>query len=266
MKKIPYSQDAFFQYPLTKFATSAGDIDLPILYYDNSLCMAIFLVDIDKAQPLVADKRLEVVPLLGNKALVGISFYEYRQTAIGSYNEVGVALLVAPVGAGLPRVPLLTLLGSLDKNPIGFHIIDLPVTTEAACAAGREVWGLPKFVTPIEFNLQGRHFSGRVQDPEGDYSIVTLEGEGTLGIPGPLLDLSLYSVLDGSIMRALVNTRGGSKIMLGGSMRLQIHKASGHPMAARLRQLGLHGAKPLVVCVSSTLQLRLNAGAPVPAL
>mgnify|MGYP000864715816 CR=1 FL=1 len=39
---------------------------------------------------------------------------------------------------GLPRLPLLRMLGSLDRNPMGFHILDLPVTTEVACAAGRE--------------------------------------------------------------------------------------------------------------------------------
>lgn len=264
MKKLPPEQDVFFQYPLTHFTTRVGQIELPILYYDNSVCMAIYMVDIEKARALVTDERLEVVRCGNNKALVGISFYQYRHTAIGPYNEVGTAILVAPRGVATPRIPLLTLLGPLDKNPMGFYIVDLPVTTDAACSAGKEVWGLPKFVAPIDFSLQGRYFNGSVQDPAGNSPIVTLEGQGGLSIPGPLLDLSLYSFVDDKLLRALVNTRGGAKIMLGGSMRLNIPSASTQPMAQRLRQLGLNQAKPLFVCASHTLQLRLNMGVHVP--
>lgn len=264
MKKLSHEQDVFFQYPLTNFNTSVGDIELPILYYDNSVCMAIYLVDIEKARPLVTDERLEVVRCGNNKALVGISFYEYRHTAIGSYNEAGVAVLVAPRGVATPRIPILTLLGPLDKNPMGFYIVDLPVTTAAACSAGKEVWGLPKFVTPIYFSLQDKRFNGSVQHPTENYPIVTLEGQGGLCIPGPLLDLSLYSVLDDKLLRALVNTRGGAKIMLGGSLRLNVHPESNHPMAERLRQLGLSQSKPLFACASHSLQLRLNTGVAVP--
>jgi len=263
MKKLPHEKDVFFQYPLANFSTSVGDIELPILYYDNSVFMAIYLIDIERARSLVTDDRLDVVRCANNKAMVGISFYEYRHTAIGPYNEVGVAILVAPKGVATPRIPLLTLLGPLDKNPMGFYIVDLPVTTAAACAAGKEVWGLPKFVAPICFNLQGRHFSGSVKDPTASHPIVSFTGQGGLTIPGPLLDLPLYSVLDNKLLRALVNTRGGAKIMLGGSLRLDVHDESNHPMAERLRQLGLSQAKPLFACASHSLQLRLNAGVPV---
>ena len=266
MNKTPDPHDVFFQYPVTPFETSAGAIDLPIFYYDNSLCMAVFLVELADARPLVTDERLEVVPVRGNKALVGLAFYEYRQTAIGAYNEAGLAVLVAPRGSRRQRLPLLTLLGALDRNPLGFHILDLPVTTEAACAAGREAWGLPKFVTPIDFALRGRDFRGSVRDPLGDHPIVTLEGKGGVGIPGPLLDLSLYSVRNGNLLRTLVNTRGGCSSLLGGSLRVSIHPQSAHPMAQRLRQLGLQDAKPLFVAASHRLQLRLNAGAVVSGI
>lgn len=263
MSRMPDPHDVFFQYPVTPFATSAGNVDLPIFYYDNSLCMAVFLVDLDKARALVTDERLQVVPAWGGKALVGLAFYEYRHTAIGAYNEVGLAVLTAPRGCRLPRLPLLRMLGSLDRNPMGFHILDLPVTTEVACAAGREAWGLPKFVTPIDFALRGREFRGSVRDPEGDHPIVTLEGKGGLGVPGPLLDLSLYSVRDGKLLRTLVNTRGGATCMLGGGMRVTIDPQSGHPMAQRLRQLGLQNARSFFVSAGHRLQLRLNAGAVV---
>lgn len=258
-----FAKDVFFQYPLTDFKTSDGVIKLPILYYDNSICMSIYLVDYDKACSLVSDQRLQVVPVTSTKALVGVSFYEYRQTAIGSYNEVGVAILTTPRGVRTPRLPLFKLSGSLDKNPMGFHIIDLPVTTTAACSAGREVWGLPKFVTPIDFNLNGKKFKGAVQDPEGGQPIVSFSGQCLLSLPGPLFDLSLHSFNHNQLLRTLVVTRGGGRIMPGHRFKLTTNPQSKHPMAQRLRQLGLEQAKPIMVCASHNLQLRLNNGVAI---
>lgn len=265
MQHPDWNQDVFFQYPLSRFATSAGEIDLPILYYDCSVVMALFRVDVDKAAAVVRDPDLTVVPVVGGQTLVGVAFYEYRHTAIAPYNEVGVAVAVAPRGTHAPRSALWSLLGPLDKNPLGLHILDLPVTTQAACAAGREAWGYPKFVTPIGFAIDGKHFRGTVTDPQDRSDLVTLAGRFGLGIRGPLLDLALYSRLDGQMLRTLVNTRGGATVSTGGSLRLQVSASSRHPMAERLRALGLDGAKPVCVSRSDRLQLRLNAGAPVAA-
>lgn len=258
-----YAKDVFFQYPLSDFTTSQGVIKLPILYYDNSLCMSIYLVDYDQASRLVSDERLQVVRITDNKALVGVSFYEYRTTAIGSYNEVGVAILTIPRGHKPPWNPLGKMLGSLDKNAMGFYIVDLPVTTEAACSAGREVWGLPKFVTPIDFSLQGRAFTGAVHSPEGGEPIVTFAGKCLISLPGPLFDLPLYSINNDQLLRTLVVTRGGGQIMLGRNFHLRTSATSSHPMAERLRQLGLENARPLMVVASHKLQLRLNNGVAI---
>lgn len=265
MQQPDWNQDVFFQYPLSRFATSAGEIDLPILYYDCSVVMALFQVDVDKAAAVVRDPDLTVVPVVGGKTMVGVAFYEYRHTAIAPYNEVGVAVAVAPRGTSMPRQPLMSLLGSLDKNPLGLHIVDLPVTTDAACAAGREAWGYPKFVTPIGFDLKGKHFLGTVTDPQDQSELVSLEGRFGLGVRGPLLDLALYSRLNGQMLRTLVNTRGGAIVSTGGSLRLHVSASARHPMAERLRAMGLDGAKPVCVSRSHRLQLRLNAGAPVAA-
>jgi hypothetical protein len=145
----------------------------------------------------------------------------------------------------------------------GLHIIDLPVTTDAACSAGREVWGFPKFVTPISFDLRGRRFHGTVTDPKDGSELLCLEGSAGLGVRGPLLNLALYSRNQGQLLRTLVNTRGGSQVATGGSLRLRFNAASTHPMAARLEALGLQGARPWCVSYSHALQVRLNVGAVV---
>jgi hypothetical protein len=264
MSKTDWNQDLFFQYPRTAVTTTEGAVDLPILYYDNSVLMALFRVDYDQAQTLVAEQGLEAVRFAGGKALAGIAMYQYRETSIADYNEVGLAVAAVPPGTRLPTFPLLSMLNRLDKAPVGFAILDLPVTTAAACAAGRELWGYPKFVTPIGFSLQGKRFEGTVTAPDTGRDLLRLTGQVGLGVPGPLLDLVLYSPLQGQMLRTLVNTRGGAQICLPGSMRLEVSQDSTHPMAQRLRALGLSQARPDMVFHSHALQLRLNAGAVLP--
>jgi hypothetical protein len=254
-------QDPFFQYPRTVAPTSAGDVEMPILYFDCSNLMALFFVDPDKAAPFVSKDAFDLV-LFGGKAMVAVAFYEYRTTSIADYKEVGVAIAVKPRGAATPRYPLRSLMGSLDKHSIGFEVINLPVTTEAACAAGRDIWGYPKFVTEIDFSLNGRDFRGSVNNPDGKGSIVSLSGRLGIGVPAPLLDLALYSVHNGQTLRALANTRGGGTLSLPGSLKLEI-RSSEHSMARNLAALGLAGKTPAFVSRTDRLQLRLNLGAAI---
>lgn len=256
-------KDPFFQYPRTVAHTSEGDVELPIFYYDDSNLMALFRVDYDKAQQLVTPHGVQAVRFTGGKALAGVAFYEYRKTSIADYREVGVAIAVVPKGAEAPALPMLSMFRQLDKNTLGFHILDLPVTTPAACAAGKEIWGYPKFVTPIGFVLSGNRFEGTVSDPDSGGRLLRLSGHTGPGVSGPLLDLVLYSRLDGTMLRTLVNTRGGGKFCLPGTIRLEV-ESSAHPMAQRLITLGLQNARPALVIHTHTLQLRLNAGAALP--
>lgn len=257
-----WQKDPFFQYPRTTVATTEGDVDLPIFYFDDSTLIAMFWVDHHRAKSQLAP-GLEAVKFGNGKALAAMAFYEYRATSIADYREAGVAIAVVPTGATVPSMPLLSLFCNLDRHSLGFYVIDLPVTTPAACAAGREIWGYPKFVTPIEFALQGSRFSGGVTDPTSGTPMVRLAGTAGLGVRGPLLDLAIYSPHQGQMLRTRVHTRGGSKICLPGSVRLTV-SASEHPMAQRLRALGLHNATPAFVSHTHTLQLRLAAGAALP--
>lgn len=258
-----WKHDPFFQYPLSSVPTSAGEVALPIMYFDSSHLMALFRVDYEKARAIVADPALEPLRFAHNTALVGVAFYDYRETAIADYREVGTAIAVVPRDVPMPSFPLLSLFAPLDKNKVGFHIVDLPVTTPAACAAGKDIWGYPKFVTQIDFELSGRKFAGAVTDPQSGGDILQLSGTVGAGMPGPLLDLILYSRHQEKSLRTLVNTRGGCRVCLPGSLRLTVG-CQLHPMAKNLIALGLAHAKPWMVLRTHSLQLRLNQGAALP--
>src|SRR5690606_37542524 len=133
------------------------------------------------------------------------------------------------------------------------------VTTDIACAGGRELWGFPKFVTDIGFSLTQSGFRCTVKDPDTDTQIVDIHGKPGMGIPAPQLDLVLYSIREKEMLRSLAITRGGGRLSLPGSLRLHLGKSE-HPMAQRLQALGLDALKPVLVFHSQSLQLRLNAG------
>lgn len=257
----PWDSDAFFQYPRNTVSTSEGEVEMPILYYDSSQCMAFFWVDCARAQSLLSD-GLDVVRF-GRKALAVLAFYQYRTTSIGSYNEVGTAIACVPKGSRQPARPLLSLFRSVDKGIVGFNVIDLPVTTPAACAAGRDIWGYPKFVTPIDFSLQQGQFHGAVHDPAGGRPLCSLSGKIGPGITAPLINLILYSAHHGQMLRTLVNIRAKGPMCLPGSVRMHIGRTN-HRMAENLRALGLQDARPAFIAHTDGLQLRLNAGAALP--
>ena len=84
MTPSPWSQDIFFQYPVTPFQTSCGEIDLPILYFDCSIAMALFLVDLDKAATLVQDPQLAVVPFAGGSGAGAVGAWRHASGTPGA--------------------------------------------------------------------------------------------------------------------------------------------------------------------------------------
>ncbi len=254
-------QDPFFRVPRTRHPTSAGVVELPILYHDCTQVQAYFLCEPERVEQALAGSGLRAGLHLGRRALVAMAFYEYRGTSIGSYNEVGLAV---PVVAATRRPSAWTwpdLFRRVDhpRRDVGYRVLHLPVTTAAANAAGRELWGLPKFVTEIPFAFDAECFRGAVLDPADGSTICALEGRPGIGLPSPTLDLLLYSELAGQRLRTTVNTRGHTRGFAAGSVRLEIG-GSQHPMAETLRTLGLHGASPLLLGLTPDFQSRLNAG------
>lgn len=260
--------DVFFQVPQTVATTSEGDVALPILYYDASALYAFFLVDEDRAAGVLCSERMRPALTAAGRAVAAVACYEYRDTSVGVYNEVGLAVAVtadddAPPLAGWPE--MLTTMSRPESRHVGMHVLDLPVTTAAANAAGREIWGFPKFVTDIRFEHRDHRFHCVVADPDGVPPIMALAGSVAPALPCPPLSLALYTELEGRLMRCTVNARGRSRITTGRGLRLSA-QAKGHRMSAHLSALGLDGATPLAVMWTDHFQSRLNAGVAVPSV
>lgn len=249
----------FLNVEQTVFHTSQGNVGLPILYRNTQAITALFAVPASRVVPLLTGKGLVPVQTRAGDALVPVVFFRYDETSIGSYNEAALAVLVTREGESGPALPMAELVLPVALRRSAVHILDLPVTTAIANAAGREIWGFPKFVTDIPFTLADGQASGVVKDPDHRVEIVTLEGKLGAGLPSPGSDLLLYSHLDGELLRTRIEVSALQFTHRGNGLTLRIGKST-HPMAERLRALGLDGASPGLVQSTTHFRSRLPAG------
>jgi hypothetical protein len=90
-----------------------------------------------------------------------------------------------------------------------------------------------------------------------------LEGHAGPGVPLPAIDLVLYTMRDGELLRTVVEAQGGMHTGLGLGRGLVLRAGhADHPMAARVAALGLDGARPLAGQVCRAYRAVLNAPAP----
>ncbi len=258
------SQDSFFDYPQTVFNSSQGEVKLPIFYYDVSSVLVFYLADYAKVQELLKPLDLTAARFLNGQALVGFAFYEYRDTDVGAYNEVGLASAIYAPDRPRPVLSLPHLRKNADSRRIGFYIHHLPVTTAIANAAGREIYGFPKFVTDLPFELTDKSFKGVVKDEEGG-EIVTIEGAVKKGISLTGFDLLLYSFLDSRLMRTVVDVKAKFNTFFFPDWRLSPGN-SGHPMRETIEQMGIAGKKPLIVQTTQNFRSRLHGGVKTKTL
>ncbi len=251
--------DQLFDVPTHSVEISLGTFSLPFFIYEATNLTAIFRAQRDQAEALLQGTGLEPAFVMGPWALVALTFFQYRASSAGEYNEVGLMLPAVRQGQGRLLRSLVDLAHHLEDREMGMYVVDLPVTTELACASGRELWGYPKFRTQIPFHLQGRQFRSQVFQPDSGQVILTMAGKMTPGAPIPTPDFVTYSLRERQLVRTPVRLRAPVRFSVPTSMRL-LAGSSSHPMAGRLRQLGLHGAKPLCVLTSDHCQARLGVG------
>lgn len=251
--------DPFFDVPKTTVTTSEGEVELPLCYFDASHYMALFRVDAAKAAAKLQALPVEPV-LVSRKAVAILSFFKYRDTTLGPYNEVGLALLVTLRGQGQTLSSFTDLLQQTRNESLGSYVLDLPVSTPRAKAAGCEIWGYPKFVGQLPIELEADRFRARVFDPDGGL-ILELVGERGRVLPEALPGMALvtYSMHHGQLLRTRVETRASCATSGGGSLQLTMGSST-HRMARNLTDLGLDGQTPKLLQTTDDFQSLLFAG------
>ncbi len=252
--------DPFWDVERTCFESSEGDVELPIFYYDFSMALFTFFIKPKNLESILEGTGLKPCVFLNNRSVAILVFFEYRDTSVGIYNEVGLCSLTYSEKCRKPFFYLPGLIGNGDNWKIGAYVHNLPVTTKEANAAGKEIWGYPKFVTDIPFSLGPKTFGGAVKDPDTGDDIVSLSGSrGRVGLTFPAIDIVSYTIHRGEHIRTCITTDDKAKYSLYPNIRLKVGSGD-HIMTRNLRGLGLDNKRPFSLTVTQNTRSRLPEG------
>jgi hypothetical protein len=193
-----------------------------------------------------------IAPAIGCVALVGIRYHRVGDdSGIDPYDEF--AVIVPAVSGSRTRLPL----AELFDGETGGYVHWLPVTTDAAVALGRELWGYPKELAQIAVTDAPRAVRTVVRDGDSSGERVRLEvSRPRIGVPLAGLTVWSYTSREGSVIRARMRLRG--ELSIGSPVGTRLELAS--ELAS---ELGLW-RRPLLSLVGSRARATLGAGEPIP--
>jgi hypothetical protein len=253
----------FFQVHTAPNSVSSGEtFETPVKYWQSQGVAALFWVDFDSANQLVSE--MQVVRFPQNRALLTVGFFDYKQTTIRPYKEVGVFITVMPKGVEPPQYPILGAILPSAQRIVGQHTINLPVTTELARRAGIEKAGMPKFVTDIDFSLTQQKFVGVVHDPQGGKeSLVSMQGEFGALVPAPWPDMVILHKFQNRPFRVIFEFAQDKLgyLSTSGTFALNWSKTSEHAMAKNLTALKLQDTRPFLVTFIEDANILFHPGA-----
>jgi Acetoacetate decarboxylase (ADC) len=217
-----------------------------------------YLVPAGAAQRLIAPSGLEVTGPVPGRALMALAVCRYLDTDLDPYHEVAMSFVVrrhdaAPGPSAFRRV------GEFARGDLGAYIHRLPVDQAFTCAAGRDIWGFPKWVATIDVDEPAagdrhRGVTARLVDADRHVLSLSVFGGGRLALPSQAPPTYSY---DGRVLRrtswsttttGVTGRPGGARLVLGD-----------HPMADELRSLGL---PKRALFSSSARQMSAAFGAP----
>jgi hypothetical protein len=231
----PKADEGFFDWqgPIEKDVDVGSDtVEVPARYYRDDCFAGFFSADTGAVREVLPSSDLHPVLWPGGRAVVAIMAFNYLDTGLVRYGEIGISPVCTYGRQAPPLLPVLL----EDRYPgFGGFVLHLPVTSLVARDGGRVVWGYAKFVADMDFEKRPAY--QRVRLAEGGAHILTLTVQQR-GLP--LKDnrpIVTYSVLGDQVLRTVVPSRAVYQLgFLPGCGTLEL---GDHPVADELRDLDL---------------------------
>ena len=136
-----------------RFEIEGKSLRYPAQFQDASSAVGLFMVPASGAQALIRDSGFEVAQLLPGRAALSLSCVQYRESDCGSYNEISLAFFVKNKHGKSSGIPYLGTWLDIARDDAVTCVWKLPVTTRLANDAGILMWGFPKTVEEIDFEV-----------------------------------------------------------------------------------------------------------------
>ncbi|MDZ4277696.1 MAG: acetoacetate decarboxylase family protein [Dehalococcoidia bacterium] len=214
------------------FTILGRDVQLPVEVRDATAAVAYYLVSAGAAQRLVEQTGLRVARVVPGRTLCTIGTMVYKDGDLGPYHEIAVTFFVYEQGAR--PLPLLGAAIGFLRGSVAAYIHQLPVDGEFTCAAGRTIWGFPKFMSEISVTTDGAEQTA-VLNVDGEHVLTQRMATGGTRSFRNRRQIS-YAHRDGVLYRT-------PSVMSGAEIGARLGGASlelgPHPIADELRALGL---------------------------
>ncbi|SDK68185.1 hypothetical protein SAMN05421874_11032 [Nonomuraea maritima] len=243
-----------------------GPVDLPIRTRDGAALTAYFAVRPEAVRDLLDVTGPAV--RVGGRVLVAVHAARNRDTSTADHHELHLGILVpgpphdlAGLARPLRRTDLLgvaDLVRRVDVRCSGSFLVGSAVDAAGVQSLAATLWGGETYLTGLELRVSPR--SVRLAADQ----VFSLRGR--LGAAVPLSDPGFvgYAREGDTTLRSSVRARGRARLHPAPVLRLAVEPHSSHPLAERLRDLGLDGARPLLCLTSTARQSLRDAAVPVP--
>jgi hypothetical protein len=225
--------------PGTKIDIGGRTFELPVLYFRDDCFGLFFRADLEKIRELLPSEKLHPLIFPRKKAAVAIVAFNYIDTTIGPYGEVGIVVPVVYSSDPPPRIrPILK-----ESGFPGFGVLvtHLPVTNTIARDGGRGGWGYTKFVADMEFTITPEFMECRMFEEQKHILTMRVVKKGRIRKDSK--PLVTYSVKDGNLLKTTIPQTGIQRMSLlpfGSFLNL-----GDHPVAHSIRELNL-GSRPIM--------------------
>jgi hypothetical protein len=182
-----------------KVRIKKSSFELPILYFRDDNFVLIFSADERKVLEILPTSSLYPVRVGGGRVAMGVGVFNYIDTTIGPYGEIGV---VIPVVHGKKPPALWPLLRESAYPEYGYLVMHLPVTTLQARDGGRGLWGYTKFTSEMNFTVAPEHYECELSEKGAHIMTVHVERKGfSRRDEKPIVT---YSVKDGNLIKTVI--------------------------------------------------------------
>ncbi len=215
------------------FEIEGHTLGFPSICGDASASLGFFLVSSRAANALIRDSGFEVAQVAPGWAVFSLTCVDYRESDCGEYREISMAFFVKKTGRSF-GIPYVGTWLDIIRNKAATYVWKLPVTSQLACDAGVQMWGLPKTVEDIDMDFSGDYVTFNLHIDGQRVLSYTVRAVGKRSRPHKVS--TLYSVYEGSPhVTRFVHKYGSMGTQLrGGALSLGTH-----PIAEQLRGLGL---------------------------
>lgn len=197
--------------------------------------------------------------VFNGKPLVAVGLIEYKDSDLGAYNEVIIAIPVVPEGTKSGLSNWLDLYMPFKKRKLGQYIIHIPVNAERSKIAGNELWGYPKIVRKIIHSFEKNKIDSCILNEEGNQNIIEFNGSLGMGLPVTSMDLMTYSFLQGQMLKTTVDVKSNMRWKPFADIRITL-KDTTDQMCKDITALGICNKKPLFTIEATKFKAKFNEG------